>query len=61
MNAKQFFETVAAMRYNQKQYFATKSPQALDASKRLEKQIDDEINRVNAVLAERAKHQTPNT
>lgn len=48
------------MRYNQKQYFATKSPQALDASKRLEKQIDDEITRVNAILAERAKQQKPN-
>lgn len=61
MNAKQFFELVAATRYHQKQYFKTKSADSLQMSKKLEKQLDDEIARVNAILAERNKQQKPNT
>lgn len=61
MNAKDFFELVAALRFQQKTYFKTRSADALQKSKELEKRLDTEIDRVNAVLAERAKHQTPNT
>lgn len=50
MNAKEFFEKVAAMRYHQKRYFQTKSKDALEMSKKIERQIDDEIDRVNRVL-----------
>lgn len=50
MNAKDFFDTVAQMRENQKQYFRTRSHIYLTESKRLEKEVDAEINRVNGVL-----------
>lgn len=53
MNAKEFFEKVAAMRYHQKRYFATKSADALKMSMQIEKTIDDEIDRVNKILAAR--------
>lgn len=41
------------MRKAQKEYFRTRSGRALTDSKRLEKEIDDEIERVNKVIAER--------
>lgn len=53
MNGKEFFEKVAAMRYHQKRYFATRAADALKMSKDLEKTIDDEIDRVNKILAAR--------
>lgn len=49
MNAKEFFDTVADMRHNQRQYFRTRSHIFLQESKRLEKAIDEEISRVNGI------------
>jgi len=50
MNAKEFFDTVADMRHNQRQYFRTRSHIFLQESKRLEKVIDEEIDRANRLL-----------
>ncbi|RHR62687.1 hypothetical protein [Parabacteroides sp. AF17-28] len=50
MKPKQFFEAVVKLRQLQKEYFRTRSSITLQASKRQEKLIDDEISRVNSVL-----------
>lgn len=50
MNAKEFFTLVAQMRDKQKEYFRTRSTSVLQESKRLEKQVDDEIKRVNEIV-----------
>jgi len=55
MNSKQFFEAVVKLRELQKDYFKTRSSMALSASKRQEKLIDDEIERVSRVLEEKNK------
>jgi hypothetical protein len=52
MNPKEFFDKVCRMRKAQKEYFRTRSGRALADSKRLEKEIDDEIERVNKVMEE---------
>lgn len=49
MNPEQFFQTVVRMRESQKEYFKTRSRTSLEESKRLEKLIDDEINRVKKI------------
>ena len=56
MNAKDFFYTVAAMRRAQKGFFSTQRgdpahSQYYSDSKRLEAEVDAEIDRVNRVLA----------
>lgn len=53
MNSREFFDKVYRMREAQKEYFRTKSGRALSDSKRLEKEIDAEIERVNKVMEER--------
>ena len=53
MTSREFFDKVSRMRKAQKEYFRTRSGRALTDSKRLEKEIDDEIERVNKVIAER--------
>lgn len=55
MNARQFFDKVVEMRRLQKEYFKSRSPFVLDKSKKIEKEIDNEIKRVQAI--EVAKHQ----
>ena len=50
MSPKEFFDKVSRMREAQKEYFRTRSGRALSDSKRLEKEIDDEIERVNKVM-----------
>lgn len=50
MSPKEFFDKVCRMRKAQKEYFRTRSGRALADSKRLEKEIDDEIERVNKVM-----------
>lgn len=50
MNAKEFFDLVCEMRKNQKAYFKTRDAVALSESKRLERQVDAEIERVNNIL-----------
>lgn len=49
MNAKQFYETTRAMRAAQKKFFKSRSSFDLREAKRLEKVIDDEIARVDAI------------
>lgn len=53
MTPKEFFDKVCRMRKAQKEYFRTRSGRALSDSKRLEKEIDDEIERVNRVMSEK--------
>ncbi len=60
MTSRQFFDRVAQLRRFQKEYFATRSRESLQASKALEKEIDDEIDRVYKVLAARQQQQPPN-
>ena len=55
MNARQFYEEVKKMRYLQKKYFLTRDHRALEASKKFEKLIDEEIERVEQLLNEKAK------
>lgn len=50
MTPKEFFDKVCRMRKAQKEYFRTRSGRALSDSKRLEQEIDDEIERVNKVM-----------
>lgn len=58
MDKKEFFEKVAQMRQHQKAFFNAKPSSqerkdALIASKALEREIDQEIERVNAILAKK--------
>jgi hypothetical protein len=50
MNAREFFDKVSAMRNAQKKYFETRDKDVLSEAKRLEKEIDAEIRRVEIVL-----------
>lgn len=52
MNARQFYEEVKKMRYLQKKYFLTRDHRALEASKKFEKRIDAEIERVEPEYVE---------
>lgn len=59
MTPKQFFDLVSEMRAAQKKYFSLLGKperyQYLQKSKDLEKRVDAEIERANAVLANRAQ------
>ena len=59
MNHKEFYDMVVAMRKAQKDYFKFRSSAYLQTSKRLEREIDDEIKRVEAVLAEEERKSQP--
>lgn len=50
MNAKEFFGLVSDMREKQKEYFRTRSTSVLNESKALERLVDAEIRRVNAII-----------
>ena len=50
MKPKEFYEAVKEMRNAQKAYFRTRTTSSLEASKQLEKRIDDEIARVEEIL-----------
>lgn len=50
MDAKEFFEKVVKMREAQKNYFKTRSSMDLQLSKKLEREIDSEIARVNQII-----------
>lgn len=52
MDKKQFFDKVAYMRKLQKEYFKTRSSAVLRQCKQVEKEIDDEIERANKIVAE---------
>lgn len=56
MDAKEFFETVREMRKAQRDYFRTRAQHFPVRSKELEKTVDDEIERTEAVLKGREKH-----
>lgn len=53
MTPKEFFDKVSRMRKAQKDYFRTRSGRALNDSKRLEQEIDAEIERVSKVMEEK--------
>lgn len=50
MNSRVFFDKVALMRQLQKEYFKTRSKTVLEQCKVIEKEVDVEIKRVNAIL-----------
>ncbi len=49
MNAKQFFDKVVEMHRLQKEYFKSRSARVLEQSKRVEREIDNEIKRVQDI------------
>lgn len=55
MDKKTFFHKVSQMRAAQREYFKTRNAAALAKSKLLERQIDEEIKRVKAIMADNAK------
>lgn len=57
MDTKTFYTTVNRMRQAQNTYFQTRSKEALQRSKQLEKAVDSELARINAIL--KAKNQPP--
>ena len=50
MNARQFFDKVAEMRLMQRAYFKNRDKDTLVECKRLESEIDREIDRVHLIL-----------
>ena len=50
MNSREFFNKVALMRRLQKEYFKTRSKSTLSECKAIEREIDTEIRRVNAII-----------
>lgn len=50
MNSRVFFDKVALMRQLQKEYFKTRSKSVLEQCKVVEKEVDVEIKRVNAIM-----------
>lgn len=50
MNAREFFYLVAQMREAQKAYFATRDSQVFRACRKLENEVDHEIQRVRSVM-----------
>ena len=50
MNSRVFFDKVALMRRLQQEYLKTRSKSVLEQCKILEKEVDVEIKRVNAIL-----------
>lgn len=50
MNSRAFLDKVALMRRLQQEYFKTRSKSILEQCKVVEKEVDVEIKRVNAIL-----------
>ena len=50
MNAREFFYLVANMRSAQKRYFETRERDVFRAARKLENEVDAEINRVKAII-----------
>ena len=57
MNSRDFFSKVAFMRQLQKEYFKTRSKSILDECKTIEREVDAEIKRVNAIIGSQPKEQ----
>lgn len=55
MNAQEFYLKVVEMRIAQKTYFRTRNQQDLRLARKLEGDIDREIDRVRGILYEREK------
>ncbi len=53
MNSKEFYGKVVKMRAAQKTYFKTRSTASLNESKKLEREIDAEIERVTKIQEDR--------
>lgn len=53
MDARQFFNLVSRLREAQKRYFKTRSSADLQSSKQLEKEVDEEIRRVNDIIQQK--------
>jgi len=51
MTPQEFFQKVVEMRQAQKRYFKMRTSLDLAQSKKLEKEIDNEIERVNQILS----------
>lgn len=52
MNAREFFYMVAQMREAQKAYFANRDRNVFRAARKLENEVDREINRVRAIVSQ---------
>lgn len=52
MNHREFFYLVANMREAQKAYFQNRQQNVLRACKKLEQEVDEEIARVRAIVAD---------
>lgn len=52
MNAREFFYLVANMRTAQKRYLSTKDRAVFRAARKLENEVDAEINRVKMIIEE---------
>lgn len=50
MNAREFFYLVAQMRSAQKAYFKNKDPNVFRATRKLENEVDHEIERVRQIV-----------
>lgn len=59
MNARDFFDLVREMREAQRSYFLTRSKDLLEKSKQLEREVDREISRVDAILREKQYPKLP--
>lgn len=59
MTARDFFNLVREMREAQRSYFLTRSRDLLEKSKQLERDIDQEINRVDKLLGEKTNPGLP--
>lgn len=57
MNSRDFFNKVALMRQLQQEYFKTRSKSILDECKTVERKVDAEIKRVNAIIGSQPKEQ----
>lgn len=51
MSPKEFFYLVAQMRSAQTNYFKTKDPMVFRAARKLENEVDKEIERVRVIVA----------
>lgn len=58
MDSRMFFQLVSQMRSEQKKFFITRSSSALKESKRLERIIDAEIERVQKITNPPAEQKT---
>ncbi|ERJ80049.1 hypothetical protein J5A56_00540 [Prevotella melaninogenica] len=57
MNSREFFSKVALMRQLQQEYFKTRRKSVLNECKTVEREVDAEIKRVNAIIGNQPKEQ----